>query len=233
MEESLSKFMAQSTKGHDENFILIKEIRASMDAAIGNQGASIKALEIQIGKMSNVLQENGSGSLLGSTEINLRDHVKSISTTVEAEMSLIRHTEVPQNQGSDLGHTDDQPNVKAASKHDWFKKPERPPTLDHDWNARYMLTFFFFQTTQTWTAVIAPSRSLLSLSTRSRVELEYHFEEYRGCQVVPIDTSLTTPRSILKGHRRTRSIVLESLKVAYDRFVILEESHTGSKRQRF
>ncbi|GKD26655.1 pyruvate dehydrogenase (acetyl-transferring) kinase, mitochondrial [Tanacetum coccineum] len=35
-------------KRHEENSNLIKEIRASMDAAIRNQGASIKTLEIQI-----------------------------------------------------------------------------------------------------------------------------------------------------------------------------------------
>ncbi|GKA42721.1 hypothetical protein Tco_0735381 [Tanacetum coccineum] len=50
-------------------------------------------------------------------------------------------TKMLQNQGSDLGNTDDQPNVKAASKHDWFKKPERPPTLDSDWNARKTINF--------------------------------------------------------------------------------------------
>nr|GEY90113.1 hypothetical protein [Tanacetum cinerariifolium] len=50
-EESLSKFMAESAKRHDENSYLIMEIRASTDAAIRNQRASIKALEIQIGKM--------------------------------------------------------------------------------------------------------------------------------------------------------------------------------------
>ncbi|GKA25817.1 uncharacterized mitochondrial protein-like protein [Tanacetum coccineum] len=44
MEESLSKFMAEFIKRHDENSSLIKEIRASTDAAIRNQGASIKAL---------------------------------------------------------------------------------------------------------------------------------------------------------------------------------------------
>ncbi|GJT29176.1 zinc finger, CCHC-type containing protein [Tanacetum coccineum] len=44
--------MAESTKRHDENSNLIKEIRASIDAAIRNQGASIKALEIQIGQIS-------------------------------------------------------------------------------------------------------------------------------------------------------------------------------------
>ncbi|GJX10889.1 hypothetical protein Tco_0200748 [Tanacetum coccineum] len=37
MEESLSKFMSESAKRHDENSNLIKEIRASTDAAIRNQ----------------------------------------------------------------------------------------------------------------------------------------------------------------------------------------------------
>ncbi|GJU33770.1 ribonuclease H-like domain, reverse transcriptase, RNA-dependent DNA polymerase [Tanacetum coccineum] len=55
MVESLSKFMAESTKRHEENSNLIKEIRASTDAAIRNQGASIKALEIQIGQICKVL----------------------------------------------------------------------------------------------------------------------------------------------------------------------------------
>ncbi|GJV30958.1 ribonuclease H-like domain, reverse transcriptase, RNA-dependent DNA polymerase [Tanacetum coccineum] len=70
MEESLSKFMAESAKRHDKNSNLIKEIRASMDAAIRNQGASIKALEIQIGQMS-----------------------KSISTIVEADTPSIHRIE--------------------------------------------------------------------------------------------------------------------------------------------
>ncbi|GJZ56819.1 hypothetical protein Tco_0612313 [Tanacetum coccineum] len=54
MEESLSKFMAESTKRHDENSNLIKEIRAVTNAAIRNQGVSIKTLEIQIGQMSKL-----------------------------------------------------------------------------------------------------------------------------------------------------------------------------------
>ncbi|GJX59427.1 hypothetical protein Tco_0290817 [Tanacetum coccineum] len=52
MEESLSKFMAESPKRDDENSNLIKEIQATKDASIRNQGASIKALKIQIGQMS-------------------------------------------------------------------------------------------------------------------------------------------------------------------------------------
>ncbi|GKD29077.1 hypothetical protein Tco_1239855 [Tanacetum coccineum] len=91
MEDILSKFMSESAKRHEENSNLIKEIRASTDAAIRNQGASIKTLEIQIGQMSKVLQERGFGSLPSSTKANLRDQVKSISTTIGADSCLIRH----------------------------------------------------------------------------------------------------------------------------------------------
>ncbi|GJR40517.1 mitochondrial proton/calcium exchanger protein-like protein isoform X1 [Tanacetum coccineum] len=83
--------MGESAKRHEENSNMIKEIRASTDAAIRNQGASIKTLEIQIRLMSKVLQKRGFGSLTSSTEINPRDHVKSISTTVEADTNSIRH----------------------------------------------------------------------------------------------------------------------------------------------
>ncbi|GJT92214.1 DNA-directed DNA polymerase [Tanacetum coccineum] len=90
MEESLSKFINESAKRHEENSNLIKEIRAFTNAAIRNQGASIKTLEIQIGQIRKELQERGFGSLPSSTETNPRDHVKSISTTIEADMTLIR-----------------------------------------------------------------------------------------------------------------------------------------------
>ncbi|GJS84875.1 putative reverse transcriptase domain-containing protein [Tanacetum coccineum] len=83
--------MSESTKRHKENSNLIKEIRASTDATIRNQGASIKTLEIQIGQMSKVLQERGFVSLPRSTKINPRDQVKSISTIIEAKSNPICH----------------------------------------------------------------------------------------------------------------------------------------------
>ncbi|GJZ49050.1 DNA/RNA polymerases superfamily protein [Tanacetum coccineum] len=43
--------------------------------------------------MNKVLQERGSESLSSSTETNLIDHVKSISTTEEVDIPLIRRTE--------------------------------------------------------------------------------------------------------------------------------------------
>ncbi|GJU25066.1 hypothetical protein Tco_1163687 [Tanacetum coccineum] len=85
----MTKFMAESAKRHEENSNIINGIRASTDATIRNQGASIKTIEIQIIKMSKVLQERGFGSLPSSTETNPRDQVKSISTT-KADFSRIR-----------------------------------------------------------------------------------------------------------------------------------------------
>nr|GEW90394.1 hypothetical protein [Tanacetum cinerariifolium] len=52
---------------------------------------------------------------------------KDVNMSVEAV-----DIEMPQNQGSNLGDTDDQPNVKATPKHDWLKKLKRPPTPDPD-----------------------------------------------------------------------------------------------------
>ncbi|GJV52570.1 hypothetical protein Tco_1448311 [Tanacetum coccineum] len=75
----------QSRKGDQ------KEIRATIDAAIRNQGASIKTIEIQIRQMRKVLHERGFGSLPSSTKTNPRNQVKSISTTIEVDSYSIRH----------------------------------------------------------------------------------------------------------------------------------------------
>ncbi|GKD90104.1 hypothetical protein Tco_1365611 [Tanacetum coccineum] len=88
--------MSESAKRHEENSNLIKEIRATTYAAVKNQGESIKTLEIQIGQMSKVLQERRFESLRSSTKTNLRDQVKSISTTIEADSHPIRRIGSPQ-----------------------------------------------------------------------------------------------------------------------------------------
>ncbi|GJZ38815.1 hypothetical protein Tco_0585378 [Tanacetum coccineum] len=79
MEDTLSKFMSESAKRHEENSNLIKGIRVS-----------IKTLEIQIRQIRKVLQERRFESLPSSTEANLRDQVKSISTTIVADSYPIR-----------------------------------------------------------------------------------------------------------------------------------------------
>nr|GEV76236.1 hypothetical protein [Tanacetum cinerariifolium] len=53
------------------------------------------------------------------------------STQVEEPEFEATDTEMHQDQGNDSGHIDDQPNNKAAPMHDWFQKPDKPPTPDH------------------------------------------------------------------------------------------------------
>ncbi|GJX90685.1 hypothetical protein Tco_0344011 [Tanacetum coccineum] len=56
-----------------------------------------------------------------------------------------------------MGNTNEPPIVKADPK-DWFKKSERPPTLDPEWNE-------------------GPAYKILKGTCRSYVELEYNMEE--------------------------------------------------------
>ncbi|GJY33498.1 hypothetical protein Tco_0417967 [Tanacetum coccineum] len=57
---------------------------------------------------------------------------KSTGKSAQAEEIVFKaeDTDMPLNQRDDLGNTDEQPKVEAASKQDWFKKPVRPPTPD-------------------------------------------------------------------------------------------------------
>ncbi|GKC91998.1 hypothetical protein Tco_1157440 [Tanacetum coccineum] len=50
---------------------------------------------------------------------------------VEETVFEAADTDIPHNQGDDIG---EHPNVEGALKKDWFKKPERPPTHDPEWN---------------------------------------------------------------------------------------------------
>ncbi|GJU63622.1 hypothetical protein Tco_1245457 [Tanacetum coccineum] len=79
---------------------------------------------------------------------------------------------MPQDQGDDIGNTKDQPNVEATSKHDWFKKPERPLTPDLDWNVGKQIIDNLTQQ-----HLVGPTFNLFKGTCKSRVELEYHFEE--------------------------------------------------------
>ncbi|GJX57243.1 putative reverse transcriptase domain-containing protein [Tanacetum coccineum] len=63
----------------------------------------------------------------------------------------IGDTQEPHNQGQDMGDTDDQLNVKATPKHDWFKKSKRPLTPNSDWNVRKSIDF---RPPQTWISKI-------------------------------------------------------------------------------
>nr|GFD02711.1 hypothetical protein [Tanacetum cinerariifolium] len=52
----------------------------------------------------------------------------------------------------DTGNNDEQRSKKEVTKADWFKKPERPLTLNPDWSKRQQLDF---GPPQTWISQVA------------------------------------------------------------------------------
>ncbi|GJZ79968.1 hypothetical protein Tco_0644805 [Tanacetum coccineum] len=78
------------------------------------------------------------------------------STEIEESVFKTADTKMPHNQRGDLGITDDQPNVEATLKSDWFKKPKRPPTPDPDWDAKKSIDF---RPPWTWISKIAKAKN--------------------------------------------------------------------------
>ncbi|GJU81746.1 hypothetical protein Tco_1284111 [Tanacetum coccineum] len=71
----------------------------------------------------------------------LKVKISDKSAQAEEPVFETADTEKPQDQGDDMGITNDPPNVEEASKHDWLKKPEKPPTPDRDWNYGQQIDF--------------------------------------------------------------------------------------------
>ncbi|GJY03501.1 hypothetical protein Tco_0369441, partial [Tanacetum coccineum] len=83
-----------------------------------------------------------------------RSQHKSSGKSAHAEepSHTVDDSGVQQNQEFDTGNNDEQPDDEPASKVDWFKKPEQPPTPDPDWNKRQHVDF---RPPQTWITNIA------------------------------------------------------------------------------
>ncbi|GJZ89779.1 hypothetical protein Tco_0661706 [Tanacetum coccineum] len=142
---------------------------------------------------------------------------------------------MPQDQGDDMGNTDDQPNVEEASKHDWFKKPEKPPTPHRkppttfielmstpiDFSAYVLHNLKIENLTQEH--LVGPAFNLLKGTCKSLLELEFHFEEcYKAVtnkidwhnlegHEYPFDLSKPLPSIEDQGRQ---------VKVAYDKHVV-------------
>ncbi|GJY00526.1 homeodomain-like protein [Tanacetum coccineum] len=101
LEESLILFMAEIAKRHDENSNLIKEIQASTDFALKNQQALIKALEIQVKKMSIILHRALSRNLQSLTKTKPRGNDETTSTSVKDYKPSIRCIDASQYEETD------------------------------------------------------------------------------------------------------------------------------------
>ncbi|GJZ26394.1 hypothetical protein Tco_0570647 [Tanacetum coccineum] len=92
-----------------------------------------------------------------SSSNGTKPHPKSYgkSTQVEEPVFKAADTEMQQDQGSEFGHTVDQPDVETAPKNDSFKKPNKPPIPDHAWNTAKSIDF---RPPHTWISNIAKAR---------------------------------------------------------------------------
>nr|GFA25266.1 hypothetical protein [Tanacetum cinerariifolium] len=133
---------------------------------------------------------------------------ESQSTQAEELEFEVADIKMQQDQGNKSSHIDDQPNNEVTPKHDWFQKPDKPPTPDR------------------------PAFNTLKGTCKSFAKLEYHFEkcykavnnrldrnnpkgheypfdfskplplvEDRGCQEVPADYFINNDLEYLKGVR--------------------------------
>ncbi|GJZ65275.1 hypothetical protein Tco_0621971 [Tanacetum coccineum] len=83
-------------------------------------------------KTSDDAQPSKKPKSIGSSKYATRSQPKSTGKSVQSEETVFKaaNTEMPWNQGNDMGDANEQPDVEAAPKQDWFKKPARPPTPD-------------------------------------------------------------------------------------------------------
>nr|GEU52887.1 uncharacterized mitochondrial protein AtMg00810-like [Tanacetum cinerariifolium] len=135
-----------------KNVVLAKS--SSQPKSTYEDGASLTEFKLKKILLDKTQKSSKSKELKSNSSKGTKSQPKSSGKSAQAEESVFEtaDTKMPQNQGSDIGNIDDQPKVEAASMHDWFKKPERPSTLDSAFN-------------------------LLKGTCRSRVKLKYHFEE--------------------------------------------------------
>ncbi|GJR39785.1 hypothetical protein Tco_1215469 [Tanacetum coccineum] len=64
-----------------------------------------------------------------------------VKTTNQEPSHTVEESGMQQDQEFIIGDNVEQPADKDVTKADWFKKPERPPTLDPDWSKRQQVNF--------------------------------------------------------------------------------------------
>ncbi|GJV00739.1 hypothetical protein Tco_1330009 [Tanacetum coccineum] len=148
-------------------------------------------------------------------------------------------TNMSLNQGDDLGNTDEQPNVEAASKQDWFKKPARPPTLDPETQENYNhINFFAFSMNRlkisklTKPDLVGPNNPE---GNRCPCDLNkpLPLHELRGRLTVLADFFFNNDLEYLRGGSTDKKNTASTTKTKAIKYEIEGISHWGSQRQRF
>ncbi|GJZ69935.1 hypothetical protein Tco_0633485 [Tanacetum coccineum] len=106
----------------------------------------------------------------GTSKGTTKSQPKSTGKSAQAKETMFDagDTQVPHDLREDTSNTDEPPVINVDPK-DWFKKPERPPTLDPEWNG--------FISDLTQDIMVGSTYELLKGTCKSYVELDYNMEE--------------------------------------------------------
>ncbi|GJR83276.1 hypothetical protein Tco_0154061 [Tanacetum coccineum] len=198
---------------------LLKKDREDKDKDEDPPAGSDQGLKTQK-KSKDAVPSKGSNSKesKSSSSKGTKSQLKSSGKSAQAEESMFKvvDTEMPHNQGSNLGNTDDQPNVEETSKHDCkIAHVEKPPlafdelmSTPINFSAYVMNNLKIENLTQEH--LVGPAFNLPKGTCRSRVELEYHFED---CfQVVPANYFFNNDLEYLKGGSSSRKYTTSTTK---------------------
>ncbi|GJV20187.1 hypothetical protein Tco_1369207 [Tanacetum coccineum] len=118
-----------------------------------------------------------------------RSHHKSSGKSAHAEepSHIFDDSRVRHNQEFVMSNNDEQPDDEVAPKGDWYKKPERPPTLDPDWDKRQPFVLNRLKIPNlTQEILVGPAFNILKGT--------YH----RGLKVIPQDYFINNDLEYLK-----------------------------------
>nr|GEY69969.1 hypothetical protein [Tanacetum cinerariifolium] len=196
-------------------------------------------------------------STSSSKEASKSQHTSSGKSVHSEEPSHnVEDTSKHQHQEYVMWETDEQPDDNEATKANWFKKPERPPTPDSDWSdVRSTSNHLRLGSAKLLELknLLLHSMSLMPLRTcKSLIELEYHLEEcskataekldWNNPENKPYPFNLRKLLSLIQDHRGCQIIPkdyfinkdLEYLNgVKYDQYALYGISHWGPKCQSF
>ncbi|GJU29389.1 hypothetical protein Tco_1172978 [Tanacetum coccineum] len=168
--------------------------------------------DVKLSKGSKSKESKSSSSSKGT-----QSQPKSLGKSTQAKQSEFKavDTEMQQDQGNESGHIDDQPDNEAAPKHDWFQKPNKPPTPDPindqlDWHNPEGRKYLFDL-----------SKPLTLI-------------EDRGRQVVPADYFINNDLENLKGGSSSSKYVTSTTRTNAAKYDNIEGiKDMGPKQQRF
>ncbi|GJY13925.1 hypothetical protein Tco_0383234 [Tanacetum coccineum] len=85
---------------------------------------------------SSSAPKDKTSKLTGKSKEGSKSHQKSTGKSAQAEEPIHadEDLEEPAHQEFDTGFTKDQPVDETTQHPDWFQKPTKPPTPNHDWN---------------------------------------------------------------------------------------------------